>query len=110
MAPSKRATLSANLDSIAQKTSRKIVTGLRVKVRDEVKKRRAAYLKRRREARDRKVVEQMLSWQTTFSEHLVQWDVDVPTLQEYKNLLAQKGKIREKEAMTKTAYHAVIDG
>ena len=106
----KKGSFVNKLDSIAQKTGRKLVTSMRDKVRAELQKRRAAYLKRRREARDRRVEEQMLSWQTIFSERLVQWDVDVPTLEEYTNLLAQEGKKGEKEAMTKTAYHAVIDG
>lgn len=85
----KKGSFISKLDSIAQKTGRKLATGVRVKVRAELKKRRAAYLKRRRA---RRVEEQMLSWQTRFSERLVLWDVDVPTLEEHTNLLVRLGR------------------
>jgi hypothetical protein len=50
----------------------------------------------------------MLKWQALFAEMLIQWDVHVPTLAEYDELLAQDGKKGEKENMTRTVYDAIV--
>jgi len=52
----------------------------------------------------------MLKWQAVFAEMLIQWDVNVPSLAEYDSLLAEEGKIGEKESMTRTIYDAIIIG